>query len=108
MKGDFSQFGAVEALSSTTLCCVVCQPNASCSLPAYCVYALLQGAAPFSEASAKQLVSKVLLGTAVTLPLPVSGRAHRAVTAPASEAAAKASSLVSRSVIGFGLWASRV
>ena len=32
-----------------------------------------QGPAPFSEASAKALVTKVLMGTAVTLPLPVSG-----------------------------------
>jgi hypothetical protein len=31
-----------------------------------------QGAAPFGEASAKQLVTKVLAGSAVTLPLPVS------------------------------------
>lgn len=30
-----------------------------------------QGAAPFSEHSAKQLVTKVLAGSAVTLPLPV-------------------------------------
>lgn len=33
-----------------------------------------QGAAPFSEENAKQLVTKVLAGTAVTLPLPVGGR----------------------------------
>lgn len=33
---------------------------------------LPQGAAPFSEESAKQLVTKVLTGTAVTLPLLVS------------------------------------
>jgi hypothetical protein len=31
-----------------------------------------QGAAPFGEASAKQLVTQVLAGSAVTLPLPVS------------------------------------
>jgi hypothetical protein len=36
-----------------------------------CVH-VLQGAAPFSQDSAKQLVTKVLMGTAVTLPLPVS------------------------------------
>jgi hypothetical protein len=31
-----------------------------------------QGAAPFSEDNAKQLVTKVLTGSAITLPLPVS------------------------------------
>lgn len=35
-----------------------------------------QGAAPFGEASAKQLVTKVLAGSAVTLPLPVSRTAY--------------------------------
>lgn len=32
-----------------------------------------QGASPFSEENAKQLVTKVLAGSATTLPLPVSG-----------------------------------
>jgi hypothetical protein len=46
---------------------------------------LLQGPAPFGEDSAKQLVQKVLMGTAVTLPLPVSALTQ--LQQPASPAA---------------------
>lgn len=52
------------------VCCL--RPTATHSMPRPSYVCPLQGAAPFGQDSAKQLVTKVLMGTAVTLPLPVS------------------------------------